>query len=218
MGGDSAAGEATAEKAPRDLVFALCHEIGNLLAGARLEASLLGSNLGAEELARAAERISGVSARAGSLLALIRPLLAPDEALTLPTDPLDVLDGLRRGLDESCDARVAVALKTAAELPEVDLAPEVLHHLLLTAILLGLEAGGPEGRVRVFAEAVAGRVAFLVEDGGPPVDLSEPAELRGRPLTHEIARALLAARGGRFQTSRSGDRTRVAFEFPVDRR
>jgi len=218
MGSGSAAGEVAAARSHRDLVFALCHELGNLLAGARLEASQIDSSLEAEDLARAAERISGVSARAGSLLALIRPLLAPDEALALPTDPLDVLDGLRRGLDESCDARVAIALKTAAELPEVDLAPEVLYHLLLTAIFLGLEAGGSEGRVRVFAEGGAGRVAFLVEDEGPPVDLSESPELRGRPLTHEIARALLAAQGGRLQSSRDGERTRVAFEFPVGRR
>jgi hypothetical protein len=217
MGSDSTAGEATAARSPRDLVFALCHELGNLLAGARLEASQLDSDLEAAGLAAAAERISGVSARAGSLLALIRPLLAPDEALTLPTDPLDVLDGLRRGLDESCDARVAIVLKSAAELPDVDLAPEVLHHLLLTAVFLGLDAGEPEGRVRVFAEAVGGRVAFLVEDEGPPGDLSEPPELRGRPLTHEIARALLAAQGGRFRVSHAGDRTRVAFEFPLDR-
>jgi len=217
MGSGSTPGEATAAISPRDLVFALCHELGNLLAGTRLEASQLDRGLGAEELEAAAERISEVSARAGSLLALIRPLLAPDAALALPTDPLDVLDGLRRGLDESCDARVAIVLKSAAELPDVDLAPEVLHHLLLTAIFFGLEAGGPEGRVRIFAEAAGGRVAFLVEDEGPPDDFPEPPELRGRPLTHQIARTLLAALGGRLEVSRPEGRTRVAFAFPTAR-
>jgi hypothetical protein len=217
MGSGSTPSEATAAIPPRDLVFPLCHELGNLLAGTRLEASLLDAGMGAAELAAAAERISGVSARAGSLLAMVRPLLAPDAAAALPTDPLEVLDGLRRGLDESCDARVAIVLKSAAELPDVDLAPEVIHHLLLTAIFLGLEAGGPDGRVRVFAEAVAGRVAFLVEDEGPPDDFPEPPELRGRPLTHQIARTLLATLGGRLEVSRPEGRTRVAFAFPTAR-
>ena len=218
MGSDGTPIEAAAARSHRDLVFALCHELGNLLAAVRLEANLLDPRGGATELAKAAERISQVSARAGSLLAQVRPLLAPDTAAVVPMDPLDVLDGLWRGLDESCAARAAIVLKSAAELPDVDLAPEVLHHLLLTAIFLGLEAGGPEGRVRVFAEAAPASVAFLVEDEGPPDDLSEPPDLRGRPLTHEIARALLAPQGARFEAARRENRTRVAFVFPSDRR
>jgi signal transduction histidine kinase len=217
MESGGAHGEAVAVRSPRDLVFALCHELGNLLAGARLEASLLDPGAGATELAKAAERISEVSARAGSLLAQVRPLLAPDTAVPLPTDPLDVLDRLRHGLDETFDARVAIVLKSAAQLPDVDLAPEVLHHLLLTAIFLGLEASGPKGCVCVFAEASGERVAFLVEDEGRPHDLSEPPELHGRPLTHEIARALLGTLGGSFDVSRADGRTRVTFAFPTAR-
>lgn len=217
MGSGGPSGGTAAARSPRDLVLALCHELGNLLAGARLEASLLDPGAGAAELARAAGRISEVSARAGSLLAQVRPLLAPEAAAVVPMDPLDVLDGLRRGLDEGCDARVTIVLKSAAQLPEVDLAPEVLHHLLLTAIFLGLEAGAPQGRVRVLAEAAGEGVAFLVEDEGRPDDCSEPSELRGRLLTHEIARALLAGLGGRFEISRPEGRTRVAFAFPIVR-
>ena len=217
MESGGADGEATAVRSPRDLIFALCHEIGNLLAGARLEAILLDPGAGAAELEKAAERISEVSARAGSLLAQVRPLLAPETAVALPTDPLDALDRLRRGLDETLDARVVIVLKSAAQLPDVDLAPEVLYHLLLTAIFLGLEASGSKGRVRVFAEASGERVAFLVEDEGRPPDLSEPPELHGRPLTHEIARALLAPLGGSFDVSRAEGRTRVAFAFPTAR-
>ena len=217
MESGGAYGEAIAVRSPRDLVFALCHEIGNLLAGARLQASLLDLDAGATELAKAAERISEVSARAGSLLAQVRPLLAPDTAVTLPTDPLDALDRLRRGLDENFDVRVVIVLKSAARLPDVDLAPEVLYHLLLTAIFLGLEAGSPKGRVRVFAEASGERVAFFVEDEGRPPDLSRPPELHGRPLTHEIARALLGTLGGSFDVSRAEGRTRVSFAFPTAR-
>jgi signal transduction histidine kinase len=217
MADTGAAGEATELRSPREFVFALCHEIGNLLAATRLEAALLHAGADPAELARAAERISEVSARAGSLLAQVRPLLAPEAVAILPSDPLDVLDGLRRGLDESCDTRVAIELKSAASLPEVELAPEVLHHLLLTAILYGLEAGGSEGRVRVFAEQAGESVAFLVEDDSRPRASEESPELRGLPLTHEIARVLLAALGGRFEVSHPGGRRRVAFSFPIDR-
>jgi signal transduction histidine kinase len=207
--------EARSAASARDLVFALCHELGNLLAAARLEAGLLAADAGAAELATAAERIAEWSARAGSLLALVRPLLAPEAVLLLAADPLDVLDGLRSGLDESSDSRVVIALKSAAQLPGVSLAPELLHHLLLTAIYCGLEAAAPEGRVRVAAEAEGDSVAFVVEDEGGFGAADRAPELRGRPLTHEIARVLLAGLGGRFEAVRSAGRTRVAFAFPV---
>jgi hypothetical protein len=215
MANDGASGKAKGTGTDRDLVFALCHEIGNLLAAARLEAGLQAAGSGAANLSAVAERISEWSARCGSLLALVRPLLAPEAVALLPSDPLDVLDGLRRGLDESCDARVVIALKTAAQLPDVDLAPELLYHLLLTAIYCGLEAAAPDGRVRVATEAEGERVAFVVEDEGGFGAADRASELRGRPLTHEIARVLLAGLGGRFEAAHSGGRTRVAFAFPV---
>jgi len=217
MGSGDESDEATGARSTRELIFALCHELGNLLAGTRLEAGLMDPGSGAAELATAAERISELSARAGSLLALVRPLLAPDAVAVLPADPLDVLDGLRRGLDESCDTRVAIELKSAAPLPSVELEPEILHHLLLTAIFCGLEASVSRGRVRVYAEAVDGCVAFLVEDEGSFGVPDESSELRGRPLTHEIARVLLAGLGGSFEVSDSEGRTRVAFVFPIAR-
>jgi signal transduction histidine kinase len=217
MAGGGAPGEVAAARSLQDLVFALCHELGNLLAAARLEAGLLDPSSGAAELTAAAERISELSARTGSLLALVRPLLEPDAIAVLPSDPLDVLDGLRRGLDESCDTRVAIQLKSAAQLSGVAIAPEVVHHLLLTAIFCGLEASDSAGRVRVSAEAAGGCVVFLVEDEGSFRISDRSPQLRGRPLTHEISRVLLAGLGGRVEVSRSDDRTRVAFAFPIAR-
>jgi len=215
MVSDTTSDAAAATRSNRDLVFALCHELGNLLAGARLEAGLLDPSGGAAELAKAGERISELSARSGSLLALVRPLLALEAIAVFPTDPLEVLDGLRRGLDESCDFQVAIELKSAARLPVVDLAPELLHHLVLTAIFCGLEAGGSGDRVRVRAEAAGERVAFIVEDAGRFSAADAAPPLRGRSLTHAIARALLAEQGGDFDVSCSEGCTRVAFAFPV---
>jgi hypothetical protein len=203
---------------PRDLIFALSHEIANLLAGSRLEAGLLDPDAAAAELQQSADRISEISARAGSLLALLRPLLAPEDVAPLPIDALELLEGLRSGLDEASDARVVIALKTAVEVPIVRLAPDSVHHLLLTSIWAGLEAAPGGGALRVFCRSDGERVAFVVEDAGPAPDLDPGGELRGRPLTWAISRAVLAAMNGRFEVSRDGPagRTRVALDFPAD--
>jgi signal transduction histidine kinase len=202
----------------RELVFALAHEIANLLAGSRLEAGLLDPAAGAPELQRAADRISEASARAGSLLAMLRPLLAPETAPPLPIDALELLAGLRGGLDESSDARVVIALKSAVEVPVVRLAPDSLHHLLLTAIWAGLEAAPGDAPLRVFCRADGDRVAFVVEDDGPAPDLDPDGQLRGRPLSWAITRSVLAAMEGRFFVTRdeAAGRTRVTLDFPAD--
>jgi signal transduction histidine kinase len=203
---------------PRELVFALAHEIANLLAGSRLEAGLLDPAAGAPEVQRAADRISETSARAGSLLAMLRPLLAPENASPLPIDALELLEGLRGGLDESSDARVVIALKTAAELPVVRLEPASVHHLLLTAIWDGFDAAPASSALRVFCRADGERVAFVVEDDGPAPDLDPGGQLRGRPLGWAIARAVLTAMNGRFFVTRdeAAGRTRVTLDFPAD--
>ncbi|MFQ5416007.1 MAG: hypothetical protein ACE5FL_03050 [Myxococcota bacterium] len=200
---------------PDELVFALCHEVGNLLAAARLEASLLDASRDDPALATASERISEISARAGSLLALVRPLLDASSVQTLPTDPVEMLRGLRRGLDASLDARVAIDLDSAADLPDVAVAAEVLHHLLLNAIFFGLAAADGPGEARVRARADGERVAFEVEDHGRPERDEDAGVLCGRPLAHAIARTLLAGQGGAFGCSRSGGRTCVVFALPA---
>ena len=203
---------------PRELVFATAHEIANLLAGSRLEAGLFAPDAAAPELQQIADRISEASARAGSLLAMLQPLLAPEAVAPLPIDALELLEGLRSGLDESSDARVVIALKTAVEVPVVRLVPDSVHHLLLTAIWAGLEAAPAGGALRVFCRADGGRVAFVVEDDGPAPDLDPGGALRGRPLTWAIARAVLAAMNGRVFVTRDGPagRTRVTLDFPAD--
>lgn len=202
----------------RELIFALVHEIANLLAGSRLEAGLLDPAAAGSELQRIANCISESSARAGSLLALLRPLLAPEDVVPLPIDALELLEGLRGGLDESSDARVVIALKTAVELPAVRLAPDSVHHLLLTAIWAGLEAASADGALRVFCRADGERVAFVVEDDGPAPDLEPAGALRGRPLGWAITRTLLAAMDGRVDIRRDevAGRTCVTLDFPAD--
>jgi signal transduction histidine kinase len=203
---------------PRELVFALAHEIANLLAGSRLEAGLLDPAASAAELQQGADCISLSSARAGALLAMLRPLLAPEAVEPLRIDALDLLEGLRSGLDESSDARVVIALKTAALVPVVLLAPDAVHQLLLIAIWAGLEAAPAGGALRVSCLADGDRVAFVVADDGPAPDLDPGGDLRGRPLTWAVTRAVLAAMDGRFDVTRdaSAGRTLVSLDFPAD--
>jgi len=205
----------------RELVFALTHEIANLLAGSRLEAGLIDPAAGGEGVLRAAGRISETSARAGSLLAMLRPLITPEAVTAMSIDALELLEGLRSGLDESSDTRVAIALKTAATVPNVRLAPDTVHHLLLTAIWAGLEASPIDAGVRVRCSSVADRVGFVVEDDGAAPDLDPGGQLRGRPLTLAIAHHLIAAMDGRLELERTGTReasagcTRVTFDLPA---
>lgn len=198
-----------------ELVFAVCHELGNLLAGTRLEASLIGSAAEAEACARAVQRIESASARAGALLAAIRPLLDPGVVEIVDVDPLDVLAGLRSGLDMSVDSRVDLELKSAVELPRVRVAAEPLHHLLVNAIYHGLEAGGEGERVRVRADADGEQVAFAVIDGGPFPAAGGATALNGRSLLLAITERLTAAGGGRVDVSAHSDGTRWAVAFPA---
>ena len=57
---------------PMDLVLALGHEIGNLLAATRLHAHLIDADRTATELSESAATLGKLSSQMGSLLAQIR--------------------------------------------------------------------------------------------------------------------------------------------------
>jgi nitrogen-specific signal transduction histidine kinase len=200
---------------PAQLVFALCHEVRNLLAATRLQAHLLASDAEEGEIAATTEKISAMAARAGSLLAQVRPLLSPPAGPFRLVDPVDVLNELRRDLDEDCERSVRIDLKAAAALPEAEIDSESIHHLLLTAVFCGLDAAGPGQRVRVSAEAVGKQIAFTVENEGPQQD--EPSEpfLSGRSLTWILAEAILGQQGGQLQVQRRDALTRVELRVPA---
>jgi hypothetical protein len=184
------------------------------LAGTRLEASLLDSLTEPEEFLSAGHRIESASARAGSLLASIRPLLDPAGVAITTVDPLDVLSGLRSGLDKSVDHRVAIPLRSAVDLPLVRLPVEPVHHLIGSAIYYGLEAGGKDGRVQVRAHIAGGDVVFEICDGGSVDTVDGSGSLRGRSLLLAIARVLVAPVGGHVDAAAHGDGTKLSLAFP----
>jgi hypothetical protein len=183
---------ADVDGALRELVDALCHEVGNLLAAARL--------LGAVPDAAAAAGVARGVGRAGALVALIPPLVGTDACAAhgVRADPLEVLGALRRGLDAEDDARVRIELRSAVDLAAIAIDGDVLLHVLIAQILAALDSG--DGGVRVVASAAPGAVRFRVEGGALDAD----GQLRAPALARAAAGAILAARGGRVERAGAG--------------
>lgn len=193
------------------LVFALCHEIGNLLAASRLEAYLLRTNQEESDLAQASETISRVAARSGSLLALIRPLLSPAKTLDDTLEVMEVLDRLHRGLDDDCVSRVKLDMKAASRLPDVSVNSDAIQNLLLTDVYLALAFLEPDEAVSVSACAMGGGVAFQVEHRAERTELEDSETLIGHALAVACGSAILSASGGGVEVARDEDRIRVSY-------
>ena len=202
---------------PIDLVLALGHEIGNLLAATRLHAHLIDADTTAAERSKIAATIGELSSRMGSLLAQIRPLVSPVLEGAPNIDPIEVLDGVRRGIEESCDERVAIDLASAANLPMAVIDPEPLHHILLTLIYRALEDSGPAGKVTVSAFSKAESIVFAVDDESEFEDVAGSA-LAGRALLHAVADAILRPRRGQVAIRSLGGGNRVELSVPAARR
>ena len=198
---------------PMDLVLALGHEIGNLLAATRLHAHLIDADRTATELSKVSATIGTLASRMGSLLAQIRLLVSsvPEGAPNI--DPIEVLDGVHRGIEESCDERVAIDLDSAAGLPMAAIDPEPLHHILLTSIYLALEESEPAGKVAVSAFAEAESIVFTVDDGSKFEDVATSG-LNGRALLLAVGDAILRPRRGRIVIRPLGAGNRVELIVP----
>lgn len=186
-----------------DLLFAICHEVGNILAGIRLRGQVVDEESGA--------RISELTDRAGSLVALVRPLLSNPPPSVPVLDPIEVLEALKRGLDDVDGARVRVELESALDLPDVAIDGETLHHLLMADLFAALENLPAGERVRVVAQPSPDGVAFVLEVPGEVTPEASALKLTGRALTHALAAAILGKRGGSVAVSR----LRVCFNVPV---
>ena len=191
------------QNAPEELLFALCHEVGNLLAAIRLHGRF------ADEESRA--RISELTDRAGSLVALVRPLLSSPPPSAPVLDPLELLEALRRGLEDVGGARVRVELKSAVNLPGVAIDGETLHHLLMADLFAALENLPGGERVRVVAEPTANGVAFALEAPGQATPDAPARKLTGRALVQALAAEILGKRGG----SVAATGLRVCFSVPA---
>jgi nitrogen-specific signal transduction histidine kinase len=200
-----------------ELVFAVCHEIGNLLAAVRLQAHLLDEELGPRELAITSVELDDVSARASSLLAQVRALLSHDPERLSPVAPAAILSALQLALDEKGVWGVALEIEAEPQLPEVKVDPEILHHMLLTQVYEAVEAVRPRGTIRVSACRGASSLLFAIEDEGCDDDTLpgwRELQRRGRPLACAVAAHILGKLGGALSVTHEKGINRVAFELP----
>ena len=203
---------------PEDLVRALCHDVGNLLAAVRLSAHLLATESAEEERSSLTRDIEDLAAVAGALLAHIRPLLSGATLARVPVSPAEVLLALTRALEDRKPGGAALSIARGRGLPDVRVDPEALHHLLLTLVHGSLEAAGPGGRVRVSAKQEGRRVIVSVTDDGSPLELDQARSglmPGGRELAIRVAEAVLRLMGGRATAELRRRGTRIDLFLPA---
>jgi hypothetical protein len=194
-------------RSSQNLVYAICHEVGNLLAATRLHGEFLDPDSG--------RMIAELSARSGSLLSLVRPLLDETALEPFDLDPSELVEGLRRGLDDPRDPRLELDCGSAAELPRVLVDGEVLHHLLLCEVFAAFERLDPGECLRLKARA-RGEELLLELTGGAPEHEPETADrLAGRSLSHALASYLLAHVGGGLHAGTESGRQIVTLALPL---
>jgi len=192
---------------PQALVFAVCHEVGNLLAAIRLHGDLRDPDSG--------RKVAELSARSGSLLSLVRPLLDESAFEPITIEPGRLLEGLRGGLDDPQDPRLELDAGEAAKAPPVLVDGEVMHHLLLCELLAAFERLQLGERLRVGLRPEGDRLVFELSGGAPELEPVADDRLAGRSLCHALARDLLARGGGTVHAGPCEGRQRVEFELPL---
>lgn len=198
-----------------ELVFAIAHEVGNHLGGIRLQAHMLDEDLDARSMAEASILIDDLAGRSGPLLSLMRPLLLSEWRAAGASPWSNLLARIQQQIEDQGTRGVQLTMSVEDGAAQEAVAPdfEWVHPLLVSLLESTIAHVGRGGKLEVRLEMGAGGATLLIEDDGEEEDLSPAAAPRGRPLALSIARALLGRIGGRVETSREADRSRVALIF-----
>jgi hypothetical protein len=200
------------------IVFALCHEVGNLVASIRLNAHWIAPDSSGLDLATACIEIDDASTRIRSLLALVRPLLTEPAEDDPGVSPDALVWGVGEALDECGGRGVTIEVEVEDGLQRVPGRLAALHHLLATFAYYAIEEARPNGRVWIRGLGADGSVVFGVEDDGPQdEDLGKVGggTPTGRSLACEVAKIVLGSLGGRVDARRTGDITRIELTLPA---
>ena len=202
------------------LVLSICHEAANWTGAIRLSAHLIDHEQTPVELASSALDVGDLSARIGSLLALVRPLLSGESAVATGVFPEAVIAGLEAVLEDHGGRGVHLEVVPCADLPEVAGSPQTVHQLIVTLAYYAIVQAAPDGTVVVRAEhrASEGTIAFTVEDSGaeePELLRVRNSILRGRELACAVARRILSGLGGALEVARRDGRTQIAVIVPT---
>lgn len=201
------------------LLFALCHEMGNLVGAIRLQTHLLDQEMTPRDLATARSEIDVLGARVSALLALVRPLEVP-----MPLDPAhvpdadDVLAVVGHGLETLVLPGVEVDFTPAGEPRPMCIDRNALQALVTSLAHLAIEQVRPSGKVRVSVESHGGRTAVVVVDDGP----SDPAlarwsdePMRGRSLVCALAQRIASEYDGEIAVDSKEGGSRIAIWVPA---
>lgn len=202
----------------RELVFALCHEVGNFIGAIRLHAHLIDGEMGTRDLAQASLELDHLSARCSAMLAHVRPLLLSAPEGVDEVAPDELMRSLESLMREHGVRGTALSFAVEQGLPSLQVDREVLHHMLQSLLFASIEVASAKGSVAVRSVRRCDEVAFEIEDDGEvdedPADWHDQMQ-RGRPLIFAIAQDVLQKRGGRLEVERKNGFTRVAILLPA---
>ena len=190
----------------RELLPALAHELGNLLAAIRLSAHLAPHEREARERERGARQIEALAAEAGELAALLRPLTGERRGRVLEVDAGRALEAARGAFGDGPEAS-RVELRPSPRPLRVRADPDALHHALAALVRAAVAASAPEGTVLVSSRRRGATALLEIADAG--------RVQRGRALRVELADAVLGRSGGRVVATATRAGTRVRVELPL---
>lgn len=202
-----------------ELLFALCHEMGNLVGAIRLQTHLLDQEMTPRDLATARSEIDVLGARVSALLLLVRPI---EEAVSPwagdGLDPDDVLRVVEHGLEPLILPEVEIEFAPSGATQSVRVDRNALQSLVTSFVHLAVEqVRSNGGRVRVAVERADGRTGVSIEDDGgldASLDAWQGEPLRGRTLICAIADRILEGVGGAIDTTSSAAGSRVVLWAP----
>ena len=200
-----------------ELVFAVCHDVGNLLAAVRLQAHLLGDEAGPRALAQASVDVDDLSARAGALLAQIRPLLADGEDRRVEVPPAAVLAAVEATLLDEGLRGLTLEVQTESSMPHVSLDADALKSMLVCQVYGALETTKAPGKIVLSCGRDGDELVFGVEDDAADDDLDtwRTSARRGRPLACAVAAHILGRGGGRVSLQSRGTRRTLELRLLV---
>jgi signal transduction histidine kinase len=198
--------------ADRELLPALAHELGNLLAALRLAAHLGPLEGGAAERERAGLQVEELAAEAGELAALLRPLAGTRRGRVVEVDVARALEAARGALGAVAGVERVALRPPARALPRVRVDPDALHHALATLLRAALAASAPGGTVVLSSRRSGASVAVEMAD---PAPVARGSALRGRALRARLADAVLGRSGGRVELAATRTGARVRLRLPA---
>jgi two-component system sensor histidine kinase HydH len=212
------------------LAAAIAHEVRNPLAVIRSAAQNLGDAVPAGD--DAAQRASTfITAEIDRLNNVVSSLLAFARPLHVQPGAVAVRELLDRALllarDDLAAKQVRVQRSEAADLPPVNVDPDLMSQVLLGLLANATEAVPPGGEVTLQARPVDGAVEIDVADSGPgvPVELRErifepffTTRPKGTGLGLAIARQIVEAHVGKIEVGdRMGGGARFTLRLPAAR-